>query len=588
MREPSRRKTVAPDHANADGGRRRIVRGALALRQRQATLGTMRARRRLAFALALVACGGDDAGANAEARSAIRGGSGPGRSSPREASDGEEPAPEVPYDQAIQKSVHNAYARAEPLLDQLVYHRVRSLELDIHTRRSGSIAPPGDWFVFHEDSPISRQTSCARLSDCLGQLSAFDEALPRHEVVTLFVDLKTEFEQGHSAADLDAAFVEAIGQGRLVTPADVIAACPGAATLRDAVTGHCRFPTLRALRGKFIVAVTGGTSCDPSSMVASYAGRAPKDRAAFVAPDVDGSCTVASYDARPDVVFFNMPLAEKARASEVKRRGLVARIYGGGMAGGLDGPSDFAAAKAAGAAHLATDKVNFDQDAWALSHRPRGYPFTCNGCRDDLVEPGQFFGVRGTSGDLWGTSDSGVFAVETDNDETVWSALVSVPSSHVEPFAKACLVARAGADPGAINVAVCRTFDDNAPRAQVRTVPSGSTTATKASTFDGITTESGAFLRLAIKRSSAGSEVTSSVSQDGRSWSTITTTTVSVPLPLRGVAVSGHGLTTVKGLFANLTRERGGVSTPMSTSTLVTKAIGVGAAGDSFDGLFPR
>ena len=36
-----------------------------------------------------------------------------------------------PYDLVLQKASHNSYARDESLFDQLVFHRVRSLALDI-------------------------------------------------------------------------------------------------------------------------------------------------------------------------------------------------------------------------------------------------------------------------------------------------------------------------------------------------------------------------------------------------------------------------------------------------------------------------
>src|SRR5690606_33492157 len=133
---------------------------------------------------------------------------------------------DVPYNHAVQKSIHNAYSRYEPLLDQLLYHRVRSLELDIHRRREGVLAPPGEWFVFHADKPLMRRTSCARLSDCLGQLAAFHAAVPRHAPITLFIDLKDELTGGHQAEDLDAAIARGLGRENIVTPADLIAACP--------------------------------------------------------------------------------------------------------------------------------------------------------------------------------------------------------------------------------------------------------------------------------------------------------------------------------------------------------------------------
>ena len=495
--------------------------------------------------------------------------------------------PAVPYDRAIQKSVHNAYERAEPLLDQLVYHRVRSLELDIHTRREGANAPSGDWFVYHDDNPLMRNTSCARLTDCLGQLAAFHAAVPRHEVVTVFVDLKEPFGSGHLPEDLDDALAKGLGRENIVAPADVIARCPGASTVRDAVTGACAFPTLGALRGKFVIVTTGGTYCNADSLVARYGGDDPRARLAFVGPNVDGGCATESYDPRPDVVFFNMAFAERARASDIKSRGLVARVYKGGVPGGLNTAGDFAAARTSGAVHLATDKASFEQDGWAASHGPRGFPFTCEGCADDLVERDAVVGLRATSGDQWDGSDSAFFAYETDPLDATWSALVSVPSSHVQPFAKACLVARASDAADAANVAVCRAFDAHPPRAQVRAESGGPTVSRDASAFDGFTAETPAFLRLDVKSVGGGSEVTASASRDGRSWSAILTTTLSIPLRVRGATVSSHGPASVKGLFANLAKTQGGTITTMSTASLQQQALGAGAAGDAFDGVFP-
>jgi len=496
--------------------------------------------------------------------------------------------PDVPYDRAVQRSIHNAYERFEPLLDQLVYHRVRSIELDLHVRREGAIAPSGDWFVYHEDNPVMRRSSCSQLSDCLGQLAAFHAAVPRHEVVTLFVDLKESFETGHRPADLDGTLARALGRSNIVAPADLMAACPGATSIRDAVTGACTFPTLRALRGKFIVVATGGTACSSSSAVSGYAGDHASARLAFIGPNVDPSCPVEAYEARPDVVFFNMSFDERASAAALRSKGLVTRVYRGGVPGGLATAFEFEAARLAGATHLATDKTSFEQDRWSATHGPRGFPFMCDGCGDDLAEHASVLGMRATSGDLWGTADSGLLAYEEDPGDASWGALVSVPSSHVAPFAKACLVARESDAADAANVSVCRTFDANPPRAQVRPRSGASTTSVSAPTFDGLTAEAPAFLRLSVKALGTSSSVTASVSRDGKYWLPITTTTLPVSLPVRGVSVSSHsGATKVKALFTNLARTKDGSITSMTTAALRQKALGAGASGDVFDGVFP-
>ncbi len=547
---------------------------------------------RVLFALALFACG-SEAGTTTDADEASgsdsRGVSDVIAAKPSAASrDGAADAngPDVPYDRALQKSVHNAYERDEPLLDQLVYHRVRSLELDIHTGKSGESAPARDWFVYHEDNVLMRKTSCTKLSDCLSVLAAFHAATPKHEVVTVWVDLKDPSSIGHTAADLDAAIATGLGRSNVVAPSDLLGACPGATTVRGAVTDACAFPTLAALRGKFIVVTTGGTSCNASSAVAQYGGAAPAARVAFIAPNVDASCPVTSYDARPDVVFFNLSYDERAAATEVASRGLVARIYKGGLAGGIDNANELDIARLAGAVHLATDKVSFDQDSWSRSHGPKGFPFTCVGCDEGLAEAGGIVGLTAASGDQWGTADSAFYALQDGDADARWTALVSVPSSHVEPFGKACLVARASEEPGAANVALCRPLDANPPRMQVRATPGGSTSTRDAPSFPGQSGETSFLLALAVKKlGPASTEVTTSVSRDGKEWAPVGTATIASALPLRGVSLSSHGDGKRRAVFANLRRESGGSSAVVPAAALTAgRAIGSNASGAAFDG----
>lgn len=492
---------------------------------------------------------------------------------------------DVPYDRAIQKSVHNAYARFEPLLDQLIYHRVRSIELDVHQRREGERAPAGDWFVYHEDNPLMRRSSCMELSDCLEQIAAFHRAVPQHEVVTLFLDLKDGGGEGHSPNDLDETVARILGRRDIVQPRDVVRACPGATTLRQAVTGACSFPTLESLRGKFIVATTGGTLCAQKSPLSKYGHGDLQERLAFVAPEVSAGCPAAKYESKPDVVFYNLPFAERARARELRARGNVVRIYGGGLDGGLDDATAFAAALTSGAVHLATDKVNDAADSWTSTHGPRGFPFACDRCGRDLVEAANVLAMRAISGDQWGRTDASMLAYEASADDATYSALVSVPSSHVEPLAKACLVARSSDEPNAANVSVCRPLDRRPPRAQIRLRDGATTSAVEAPSFQGLTAESGAFLRLDVKAAGAGSIVTAAVSADGRSWTTITTTAMPMRLPVRGISLSSHGAAEVKALYLNLAKTSGATTTSFASADLLQRPLGPAARGEAFDGL---
>lgn len=497
----------------------------------------------------------------------------------------------APYDRAVQKSTHNAYERYEPIFDQLAWHRVRSVELDIHVAKAGANAAAGEFFVYHDDKPFFRDTSCTMFSDCLGQIAAFHRAVPRHEVLTLWVDLKDDFATGHAPADVDAAVVKALGRDAVVAPEDLVARCPGAATVRSAVTGSCAFPTLSELRGKVIVAVTGGTQCDAASHVSRYAGADATARLAFVAPNIDTTCDATAYDALPSVVFLNMSFDERARAKDVRARGLVGRIYKGGLPGGLDTGPDFADARAAGAQHLASDKVNAEADGFATTASALGFPLQCDDCGPPRVETASLIGLRAESGDIEGAADSFYFAGEDDASTApvTWTAFVSVPSSHAEEFAKGCLMARASEEPGAANVALCRPFDNHPPRFQVRATSGAATTTTEMASPSGVVVETPAFLRLTLTPKGTTTAAHGEASVDGMTWSTVATASIAGGLPQRGLAVSSHGSPTrVKALFGNVVKTRGNESTPYKAAQLPSRrAIGAAATGDVFDGVVP-
>lgn len=503
----------------------------------------------------------------------------------------EDPGSLAPYDRAVQKSTHNAYERFEPLFDQLVWHRVRSLELDIHVSKAGEAAGAGAFFVYHDDKPFFRDTSCTMLADCLAQIAAFHRAVPKHEVVTLWIDLKDDFSAGHMPADVDAAVVKALGRDAVVAPQDLITRCPGAATVRGAVTGACAFPTLSELRGKVMVAVTGGTRCDAASHVSAYAGTSAAARLAFVAPNIDATCDATAYDALPDVVFLNMSFDERARAKDVRSRGLVGRIYKGGLPGGLDSAPDFAGAAAAGAQHLASDKVNVEEDGFATTASALGFPLQCADCAPPRVELASLVGMRAESGDIEGQRDSFYFASEDDAsaEPVTWSTFVSVPSSHSQEFAKGCLMARAGDAPDAANVAVCRPFDNHPPRLQVRAAAGAATTVTEMPAPAGVSVETPAFLRLTLTPKGTSTEAHGEASVDGTTWITVGKVTVPSSLPQRGLAIASHGTAArVKALFGNVMKTRGTESTPFRAAELPSRrAIGASASGDAFDGVVP-
>src|SRR5436853_7034398 len=101
------------------------------------------------------------------------------------------------FKEVLQKSSHNAFGQNEGLYDQMLYWRIRSLEIDLHvtSANNNSIQQPGDWYVFHAfgDPPgeieQSFESSVRRLSNVMEIFRGIDRILPEHEVITVYLDM---------------------------------------------------------------------------------------------------------------------------------------------------------------------------------------------------------------------------------------------------------------------------------------------------------------------------------------------------------------------------------------------------------------
>jgi hypothetical protein len=455
-----------------------------------------------------------------------------------------------------QKATHNSYQRDESVFDQLLYHGVRALEFDLHTSRIGRSVPQ-DWFVYHV-LPSPEDTNCARFSDCLRVVKAFHDAMPEHEVVTLWLDIKDDLrEAGHAAGDLDSAIARVFDRDAVLRPADLMARCPGATSLRQAVTGGCAWPTLEELRGKIVLALTGGSSCGSGSELGDYAATEPRERAAFIAPSIDDGCPFASYRAREDVIFFNMNAEYSTNAPAVHAAGLLGRVYEGGMTGGLDDKMAWSRARALRSHYLATDRVNAEEDAWATTRSSWGTPFSCfGGCppaRDQASARPIELVVN--SEDIDGSRDS-FYMVEAQDaaPDATFTAAIGTASSHIEPWAKGCLMARATADADSPYFAVCRPADRSPMRVQYRLVQGGETTVEEAEPPAGLSAESTFFASLKLSVQGGDTVATGAVSSDGVSFAPIAARTFKGALAHRGLAASSHGALNARFVFAGLKR----------------------------------
>jgi hypothetical protein len=492
----------------------------------------------------------------------------------------------VPLNRVVMKSSHNAFERSEPLFDQLAFHQIRSLEVDIHNKKAGDSAPAGDWFVYHQDVPTQRDTNCAKLSDCIEQVMAFHRTVPKHEVITLLVDLKDPFEGSQSMDALDTLIKREVGDA-LYAPADMVAHCPSARTLVDSVTGGCTFPTLAALRGRIMVVLTGGSSCGGTGRLATYAGLSGVGRPAFICPGIDDTCAFANYANVKNSVFYNMSILNAAVAARVEAAGFIGRVYGGGGTPGLDTMDMWNEAKGYGAHILATDKVNAFQDGWSSSQSNRAYPFSCMraNCGLDREEQGSVLGMDVRSGDIEGTSDSFLFLHDKVIGATIWETSIATQSSHVEPFAKGCLMARVSATPGSPYFAVCKPADARPVRVQYRTTAGADTTIVEMQPRATWTPESIFFMRLRVN----GTTVMGDGSTDGTRWTNLAQATLSAAPELQGTATSGHdSANVVRFLFRNVKRDEGGAEIAFTkTAATALTCVGSCAKQQVFDGVVP-
>jgi len=170
------------------------------------------------------------------------------------------PAP-LRYNDAQWKASHNTYQQKAGVMTILQDYNIRSIEFDIHASRkklTGTVrAPDGDFLVYH--GAMDDWSSCATLGACFAIVRKFHDQNPDHDVITIFFDMAGVGEPGHTREDLYALFNRALPQGSILTPGNLMDACPGAKNLQEAVTGKgCGWPTLDDLKGKFILVVSDG------------------------------------------------------------------------------------------------------------------------------------------------------------------------------------------------------------------------------------------------------------------------------------------------------------------------------------------
>ncbi len=427
------------------------------------------------------------------------------------------------YDQIQQRSIHNAYqtqfsfgspGKAEQLLDQIIYQRAYSLEVDLFANPtpfscSASVGP--DWWIRHDAA--SQDSNICTLSDVLRLLRGLHDAQPQHEVITLNVELANgrigkgslSVFSNYSPQSLDQIFRDYLGNA-IYTPAQLLRdnCMPvNTGSLTKAVLqradGRGGWPTTDQLRGKFIITFHGadGRNRDLDDLGRFFPKNATNtgydlptinNRVAFLLDEFRWNEYTPQQliDFHPHIVFHAEIPASKIYTA---RRNLPGHIL---RTNESDAPEDIAKAQKDGANLLMVNIVDTDAYPFARTHNAYLYPFgasvpDANGNYPvgaacymhpsvaNKAEPGyrMRFGDR-SGGDIDNGADKFSFAYfdetsSTGNTTDVWTAEISsVSSGRVHEFGKGLIMARESLDPNARYFSIGRTADEHGLRVQWR------------------------------------------------------------------------------------------------------------------------
>lgn len=201
---------------------------------------------------------------------------------------------DLPYNQVSFKCSHNSYDRDETLVEQLHWDEeepwqggCRGLELDINQSDEGN-----QWSVGHVGGYSSGER---QLSQFLNELRAWSIENPNHDVVTLYLDLK-EVQDGF-ADDIDS-YVRTYLDRPIYRPVELM----GSQDTLEKGARYNGWPTLNALRGKFIIVLSGDADAKEE-----YAHEDPRERLCFADKDF-GQNEQPHSQTR---VFFNYHLYER-------------------------------------------------------------------------------------------------------------------------------------------------------------------------------------------------------------------------------------------------------------------------------------
>lgn len=200
----------------------------------------------------------------------------------------------TPLNMFFSFGIHNAYAKKNTNLYNILKNVSPQIELDIMDVNILASPFSGDWRVAHEPT-ASSYANCSRdinaaevanLSDCLEAVLRFHDDFPLHDLISIWIELKSPKESWSSKpsktpAALDSMIGAMFSNSDLYRPVDLKGSY---STLRDAAQAG-NWKTMGSLKGK-IMFILFSPEDDDNSKLDHYATNRGSSAKAFIAPHV--------------------------------------------------------------------------------------------------------------------------------------------------------------------------------------------------------------------------------------------------------------------------------------------------------------
>jgi hypothetical protein len=244
------------------------------------------------------------------------------------------------FNNQISVACHNCYDVRRAVDFQDVFSYTKAIELDIWNADFGIglIASlmgqnlNGDWYVKHKPQEKgNRNFVGGTFRDCLEQIKAWSDSNPQHDVVTIYIDKKqnwSSFNKTQTPENLDKLLVSVFGHDAIFTPGQLMG---DKTNLKEAALTN--WPSLDALKGKFVFVLTDGTLLNGRKPLNEYLDDRGHDAQCFVSPRVKSEDDIRlpkgfSKENADNVVFYNLKYNKSKLSESINAMECISRVYG--------------------------------------------------------------------------------------------------------------------------------------------------------------------------------------------------------------------------------------------------------------------